>query len=195
MHYLQFGGLPPVHLSTDPQEELYAYVSTYLQQEIQAESIVRRIPAFSRFLETAALTSSHIVNFTAIASDTAIPASTIREYYKVLEDTFLGFMIPAWRKTKKRKSMSTSKFYLFDLGIRNTLAGIKSINENTHDFGLLFKHFFALELRAYLSYRRKHLPLQYWRSVHGHEVDFIVGDDVAIEIKSTHKITDKHLNQ
>lgn len=50
-----------------------------------------------------------------------------------------------------------------------------------------------LELRSYLSYRRIKKNICYWRSKHGHEVDVIIGEDVAVEIKSTKQVSDKHL--
>lgn len=193
MRYLQYGGLPAVYGSAYPTEELHAYVDTYLKEEIQAESLVRKIPNFSRFLQLAAMTSGNILNFSSVANDTGVPISTVREYYHILEDTFIGFLVPAFTKTIKRKAMSTSKFYLFDCGVRNILASIKTIEQNTDEFGKLFEHFIALELRAYLSYRRLHLPLCYWQSQQHHEVDFVIGDELAIEVKTTQKITDKHL--
>lgn len=191
--YLQIGGLPPVYLSDEPQEELLAYVNTYLQQEIQMEALVRRIPAFSRFLTVAALTSGQMLNFSNIANDTGIPISTVREYYQILQDTFLGFLIPGWTKTIRRKPLSTTKFYFFDLGVKNTLAGIKHLEPASDLYGQAFEHFIALELQAYISYRRLHISLNYWRSSHGHEVDFIVGDTIAIEVKTTQQVTAKHL--
>ena len=191
--YLQYGGLPAVYASENPHEELYAYVDTYLKEEIQAESLVRKIPNFSRFLKIAALTSGHILNFSSVSNDTGIPVSTVREYYHILEDTFIGFLVPAWTKTIKRKSVSTAKFYLFDCGVKHTLAGIKTLESASDCYGQAFEHFIALELRAYLSYRRLRLSLCYWQSQQHHEVDFIIGDDIAIEVKSTHKINDKHL--
>ena len=56
-----------------------------------------------------------------------------------------------------------------------------------------FEHFVILEVRAYLSYARKHVDMCYWRSVSKFEVDLVVGDEVAIEIKATQQIADKHL--
>ncbi|MEK6733841.1 MAG: ATP-binding protein [Pseudomonadota bacterium] len=191
--YLLYGGLPAIYNSDYPEEELYAYVKTYLGEEIQAESLVRKIPAFSRFLKVSALTSGEILNFTSIASDAAISASTIREYYHILEDTLIGFMLPAWKKSIKRKAISAAKFYYFDIGIKNTLAEIKNIDQNSNLYGQAFEHFIILEVRAYLSYRRIKKSLYYWRSKHGHEVDLIIEEDVAIEIKSTKQISDKHL--
>jgi uncharacterized protein len=191
--YLLYGGLPPVCNSVEPEEELIAYVDTYLREEIQAEGLVRKIPAFSRFLLTSALTSGQILNFTTIASDAGVSVSSVREYYQILQDTFIGFLVPGWTKTLKRKAMSSAKFYFFDLGVRNTLAQIKSVARPSNLFGQSFEHFIALEIRAYLSYRRKREPLNYWRTQHGQEVDFIIGGKIAIEVKTTDHITEKHL--
>jgi len=141
----------------------------------------------------AALNSGHILNYTNIANDTGIPVSTIREYYHILEDTFIGFTLPAWTKSKKRKAASTGKFYLFDIGIKNSIAGIKHIQERTDGFGNAFEHFIILECRAYLSYQRLHMSLSYWHTKHGHEVDLTIDENIAIEIKSTDKVTNKHL--
>lgn len=193
MRYLHYGGLPPVYLSNHPEEELNAYVTTYLKEEIQAEAIVRKLPAFARFLQCAALTSGQIINFSSVASDTAVPISSVREYYQILEDTFMGFLIPAWTKTLKRKAMSTAKFYLFDLGVRNTLLGLSTVIPQTDQFGILFEHFIATELRAYLNYRRVRQTLSYWQARNHQEVDFIIGDDTAIEVKATDNIVHKHL--
>ena len=193
MRYLQYGGLPAVYLSAHPEEELNAYVHTYLREEIQAESLIRKIPAFTRFLEVAASSSGQMLNFSEIASDTGVPISTIRQYYHVLEDTFIGFMVPGWTKSVKRKAIAKAKFYLFDVGVKHTLANITNITPKTDLFGQAFEHFIAMEIRAWLDYRRINKPLSYWCSTHGAEVDFIIGDEIAIEVKTTHEIHDKHL--
>jgi predicted AAA+ superfamily ATPase len=191
--YLQFGGLPMVYQSDEPLEDLYAYVNTYLKEEIQAEAAVRQLTSFTRFLKFSALTSGEILNFANISSDAMVPASTVRDYYTILEDTFIGFMVPAWLKTVKRKPATKSKFYYFDIGVKNILAGITQIPIQSDLFGKAFEHFIALELRAYLSYRRRHLSLSYWQAQNGQEVDFIIGDTIAIEVKSASHIQDKHL--
>jgi len=192
-HYLRYGGLPSVYASEFPEEELSAYVNTYLYEEIQAESLVRKIPQFSRFLEVAALTNGQLINFAKISSNCEVPASTIREYYTLLEDTLIGFTLPAWNKSKKRKAITTSKFYFFDCGVVHTLAGTKNIDRNSNLYGNSFEHWIALELRSYLGYRRKKEELCFWRSTHNHEVDFVIGDQVAVEVKSTQKINDYDL--
>jgi predicted AAA+ superfamily ATPase len=190
--YLQYGGLPAVYNSKFPEEELHAYVNTYLKDEIQSEALVRKIPAFSRFLQVSALTSGQIVNYTTIARESSVPAATVREYFSILEDTLLGFVVPAWTKSVKRKAIAAPKFYYFDCGVRNTLAGIYHLDPHSNLYGQAFEHFIMLELRAYLDYRRIRQPLAYWRSTHGHEVDVLIGNELAIEIKTTTQITNRH---
>ena len=164
-----------------------------MRDEIQAEALVRNLPVFSKFPQLSALSSGHMLNFTAISNEIGVTAATIREYYQVLADTFLGFMLPSWRKSVQRQPVATAKFYYFDLGVRNALIQNYHIPDKTELFGHAFEHFIAMELRAYLSYTRQKLPLSYWHTKHGYEVDFIIGDQIAIEVKSTTQIQSKHL--
>ncbi len=190
-HYLQFGGLPMVALSDEPEEDLDAYVHTYLEEEIKAEALVQKLPAFGRFLQLSALTSGTTLNFTSIASDAGVSSVTLREYYQILEDTFLGFLVLPWRYSVKRKAVATARFYYFDTGVKNRLAKIRALPEKTDLFGQAFEQFIAMELRAYISYFRKKLPINFWRTSEGYEVDFIIADQVAIEVKSAKKISAK----
>lgn len=192
--YLLNGGLPQVYASSDPAEELAAYVDTYLRQEIMAEGLIRKLAPFSRFLKVAALSNGQLLNFANISSDAAVPASTIKEYFAILEDTLLGFMLEPWLGSKKRKAIQTAKFYFFDTGVTHMLAGTKHLDRNSDLYGTSFEQFIGMELRAYLSYNRKREPLTFWRSTNGHEVDFLIGDKIAIEVKSSTRVTDKMLS-
>ncbi len=191
--YLQYGGLPQVYLSNEPAEELKAYISMYLKEEILEEALVRKLQSFSRFLQISSVTSGTMINFASLSNDIAVPASTIREYYGILEDTLVGFILPSWTKSIKRKAISTAKFYYFDIGVRNKVAEIKKLEKNTDQYGQAFEHFIAMEIRAYLSYKRIDEPLSYWQAYNGYEVDFIIGDDIAIEVKATDNPSAKHL--
>ncbi len=191
--FLRYGGLPPVVLSPEPDEELRAYVGTYLREEIQAEALIRRLPQFSRFLASAATTNGQMLNFAQIGSDCGVPATTVREHYLLLEDTLVGFLQPAWTRSRLRKAISTARFWFFDTGVAHALAGTRTLERNSDLWGRSFEHWVGMELRAWLSYRRRDDPLTYWRSAAQHEVDFIVGDHTAIEVKSTRSVTSRDL--
>jgi predicted AAA+ superfamily ATPase len=185
--YLRFGGLPPVYLSRSPEEELRAYAAVYLQEEIRAEGIIRRLPPFTRFLRVAALSSGQLLNYAQVASDAEVPASTVREYFSVLDDTLVGWTLEPWRESRKRKAIQTAKFYFFDPGVMHALAGTSTLDRNSDLYGRSFEHFIGMELRAYVGYTRTGDTLSFWRSKHGHEVDFLVGGKVAVEVKATRK--------
>ncbi len=187
--YLRYGGLPAVYLSGYPEEVLDAYVNTYLKEEIMAEGLIRRLPPFSRFLQAIALANGEMINFTKIANDCQVPPSTVTEYVRLLEDTLIGFLLPAWTRSRKRKAIRTGKFYFFDPGVTHMLSGTETLDRNSNLYGKSFEQFICMELRAYLSYTRKKLPLQYWRSKNGHEVDFLIGEKTAIEVKATQRIS------
>ncbi len=192
--YLLYGGLPSVYASEYPEEELYAYVNTYLKEEIMAEGLIRKLPPFSRFLRSMALSNGEMLNFTKLANDCQVPPSTVTEYVGLLEDTLIGFLLPAWTASKKRKAISTGKFYFFDPGITHTLAGTQTLDRNSNIYGKSFEQFIGMEIRAYLSYKRIKHDLSYWRSVHGYEVDFLIGTMTAVEIKASQRIAKTDFN-
>ena len=182
-------GLLPQHLlSSNPIQDLRAYVADYLKEEIAAEAVVRNIPAFAEFLRIAALTSGEMLNYTNVARETGVSAKVVRHYFQILEDTLLGFRLQPWRKSANRRLVETEKFYLFDVGIANYLTQRRP-QPLTPEFGKSFEHFILMELKAYQAYRNPELPLYYWRTQAGQEVDFILGDMlVAIEIKTSQRV-------
>ncbi len=191
--YLLIGGLPQVYTSDFPNEELDAYVNTYLKEEIKEEALVQNIIQFSRFLRIASLLNTQQINYSSIASDSSVPATTVKAYFEILDETFLGYVLHPWKESKKRKSIASGKFYFFDLGVAHFMSGLTVLNRNSDDFGKAFEHFIANELRAYLSYFRIKKELTFWRTQSKYEVDFIIGNDIGIEVKATTNVTLKHL--
>jgi len=181
------GLLPSIYLSDDPDADLAAYAGTYLHEEIVAEGATRNIPAFSRFLKVAALCSGTMINFTNIANDAQVPRTTVHEYFEILRDTLLLHELPAWRKSVKRKPIRTSKYYFFDVGLVGFLQGRKPA-PRTREYGEAFETFIMHELVSWRDYRSGD-AVSYWRSASGYEVDFILGDHTAIEVKAKENVS------
>jgi predicted AAA+ superfamily ATPase len=74
--------------------------------------------------------------------------------------------------------------YFFDIGVANMLSGRKSMSPLSPEYGVCFEHLVFLELRSFLSYQRVETALTYWRTESKLEVDFVLGDSIAIEAKS-----------
>lgn len=173
---------------------IQAYVSVYLKEEIKAESLVRNLSTFNRFLEIAALTDGEMVNYNNIAQDCGIDAKTVKEYFAILEETLIGYMIPAFSKTVKRKLRQSPKFYYFDVAIPNYLLSRRNLKPGSADFGHAFEHLVIQEIIAYLGYHKIENALSYWHTYNDYEVDAVLGDaKVAIEIKSNEEVQSRHL--
>lgn len=185
--YLLYGGMPQVLTSSYKIEELDAYINTYLKEEIMAESLVQNLGRFTSFLRLAALSNAQQVNFANISRDTGVPATSVRAWFDILQDSFIGFLLEPWQ-SPKRKAVATAKFYFFDVGVANFLAGFHVLPRNSVEYGNAFEHFIAMELRAWLSYQRIKKGLYYWRTREGIEVDFIVGTELAIEVKAASRV-------
>jgi len=186
---VNFGLLPSVWFSEEPDEDLADYIDEYLRQEIIAEGVTRNLPAFSRFLEIAALSNGEQIDYTAISKDAQVPRSTVQEYFKILKETLLADEVPVWKRGIKRKTVETSKFYLFDSGVARRLTRRAVTIEGTPEYGHLFETWVHHELRSYLDLRVRDGVINYWRTPAGTEVDFVIGT-TAIEVKST-KTVDK----
>jgi uncharacterized protein len=181
------GLLPSIYFSDDPGADLEAYTGAYLREEIVAEGATRSVPAFSRFLHVAASCNATIVNFTNVASDAQVARTTVYEYFDILRDTLVLHELPAWRKSSKRKPLASSKYYFFDVGVLATLQG-RQFRPRTPEYGEALETFLLHELVCYRDYRSGE-PLSYWRSTSGFEVDFILGDHTAVEMKAKHALS------
>lgn len=188
------GMLPRHYLINDPWNRLEGYIGNYLQQEIEAEALSRNLSTFSRFLEVAALTDGEMVNYQSIATDCGVSANTIKAYFDILQETMIGYYIPAFRNVQKRRLIKAPRFYFFDIGIVNYLCNRRKMEPGSTDFGHGFEHLIVQELMAYLSYTHSRKTISYWRTTSGYEVDIIYGDaEVAIEVKSSTEVQSRHL--
>ena len=187
------GLLPAAFKSPSSEEFLSDYTSLYVREEIEAEGAVRSLPPFWDFLKIVATESGEITNYQNIANDIGISSVSVKEWYKILIDTLIGFEVPPYRKTIKRKPNAASKFYLFDVGVTRKLQGLQKVEEGTSEFGRYFENYIAMEIRSWLDYNGIEDGLNYWHTLTGQEVDFIVKGEVAIEVKATSSVSLKDM--
>ena len=189
------GMLPRHYLASSPAKRIQAYVGDYLQQEVIAEALVRNLDSFTRFMEVAAISDGEMVNYTKIASECGVSSKTVKEYFVILQETLLGYMLPAYTKTVKRRVQVAPKFYYFDVGITNYLLHRDPLRRGTAEYGHAFEHLIVQEVMAYMDYSESMKGLSFWHTQNNvYEVDLVVGNaEVAIEIKSSDNVTTSHL--
>jgi predicted AAA+ superfamily ATPase len=187
---LTTGLLPTSYFSSQPRRFLKSYIQDYLVEEIQKESLVRNLSGFARFLDAMALTHGEMTNFVNISRDCGVDAKTVKQYYDILVDTLVGYRLDPFHKLGKRGVItSTSKFYLFDVGVagflqRRTLDALKG-----KEAGAAFEHWLFTELIAYRGLNDLDFSISYWRTKSDLEVDFILGNgEIAIEAKISNHV-------
>lgn len=190
---LQFGALPEIFsLSTEDKKDfLRAYIETYFKEEIVAEQIVRKLRPFKNFLAVAAQMNGKILNIQKIANDVGVDHSTVQNYFEILEDTLVGFLLEPFHQSIRRRQRQASKFYYFDIGVTNALQ--KTLDNiptpGTFAYGKSFEHFIITEIRKLASYKKPDWSFSYLMTKDNVEVDLIIERPglplVAIEIKST----------
>jgi len=190
---IQNGMLPRHYTTQNPQRRLQSYIGDYLNEEIRAEALSRNLLAFTRFMEIAAQCSGEMVVYKNIAQDCGVSANTVKEYFNILEQTMIGYLISGFTATSKRRAIAAPKFYYFDVGVVNYLLKRDNIAKGTEAFGHAFEHLIIQEVIAYLGYTFSNEKLTYWRTSGGYEVDCIIGNGrIAIEIKSCNEVKSRH---
>lgn len=188
---LNFGTLPKIYSLLENNKEdlvkkhLKSYVSTYLNQEIQAEAITRNLGAFNRFLNVAAGSNAQIIEYSNISNECSVPSSTVKEYYQILEDTLIGFFLNQYDRSERKKSRS--KFYFFDCGVVRSIQNRLNDPPTSGELGHLFETWFVNELIRIRDYYNKEHQFSFWRKEEN-EIDIIIsgghGPILAIECKS-----------
>ncbi|MFT5207463.1 MAG: putative AAA+ superfamily ATPase [Candidatus Omnitrophota bacterium] len=188
------GYLPRHYLSSKYEQMLRSYVHDYLKEEIASEALVRNLPAFSNFLQSASLSDTELINYSTIARDCGVSSQAIKEYYQILFDTMLASPLEAYKKRPKRRVIGKPKLYFFDIGVVNHLAKRGKLEPGSELFGKAFENWVHHELNTYRVYSNQYYDMSYWRLASGIEVDFIINNmDIAIEAKATKRITQDHL--
>jgi len=189
---LAYGALPGIVASEegDRAELLRAFSIVHLEEEIRREALVRDWGAFLRFLRFAAAESGQILNYAAISQETGISQPTVKAYYQLLEDMFVGFRVPVYARSPRKNLLSTPRFFFFDLGVRHAAAGLAPSPETVKaNPGPLFEQWVGIELWKRLQYLGNG-QLHYQRTRDGAEVDFIVERGralIPIEVKWTER--------
>lgn len=188
---LIFGSLPGI--VTLPKEDrrdfLKSYAEIYLEEEIRAEALSRKIGAFSRFLELAAAESGTSPNLTKLSNESGVSQPSIKEFYRVLEDTLVMERVDPYLKNSRKRILSSPRYYFFDIGARNSLARLP-LDKNTINAqkGVLFEHAVILEIIRRIRILNKNYKVCFWRTSGGAEVDCVIdlGNSVIpIEIKAS----------
>lgn len=137
--------------------------------------------------------SGKIVNHKKIGDEIGVSSLTIQSYFQIVEDTLLGFYLPAFHLSVRKSQRLSPKFYLFDTGVKKALEQSldQTVSERTSVYGELFEAFFINEIYRLNSYYEKDFRLSYFATKNNVEIDLVLTKgrtNYLIEIKTTSRI-------
>jgi len=103
-----------------------------------------------------------------------VPRSSVDVYFSILEDTLLGYFLPAYRPRAKVREQLRSKFYWFDPGVARAAAGLVYDPIDRLWKGVALESLIYHELRVYNLTSRKNRAIYFYRTGSGSEIDFII---------------------
>ncbi|MFN8944023.1 MAG: ATP-binding protein [Pseudobdellovibrionaceae bacterium] len=188
---LTFGLIPLVFASEDPQSTLDSYIGLYLKEEVKQEGLVRNLESFSRFLEVMCFSHAELINLSNVAREASIKRATVDGYMSILEDLLLGYRIPSFKIKNRKQTVSSEKFYYFDIGVFKSLCPQGLLDNPSQFLGQEIEGFVCQNLMAWISYRNKNEKLFFWRTTADTEVDFVIYGPkkfMAVEVKAAKEI-------
>jgi predicted AAA+ superfamily ATPase len=189
---LKMGMLPLVWESDEPEEVLSTYTSVYIDEEVQAEALVRNVGQFARFLHVISFSHAQVLNINNIARESSVKRHTVDNFIGILEDLLLASRLDVFSHRAQRELSQHPKFYLFDAGIFRALRRMGPGDSVPEMEGAALEGLVLQHLRAWSHYTKGRHDLHFWRTKAGLEVDFIIYGEKgfwALEVKNSRTVS------
>lgn len=178
--YITFGGYPRVVLAPldEKREILRELAYSYIKKDIH-ESGVRLDALFYKLIKILAAQVGNLVNIQELANTLGASKTLVANYIHVMQKSFhLALVTPFFQNVRKELT-KMPKVYFLDLGLRNFFVNDFSPVDFRQDKGAL------LENAVFRQFLNHFLPedIKFWRTTDRHEVDFVVQEANAIEVK------------
>ena len=172
-----------------PPEAFASYVETYVERDVRRLGNVRQLTAFRQFMRLCAGRIGQLLNLTSLASDVGIRHNTARDWFTVLEASFITFQLEPYRSNIRKRLIKSPKLYFYDTGLACYLLGIEHPDQlATHPLrGALFENLVVSEVLKSHYNRGLRPNLSFFRDSNGLECDLLMqqgGEITALEVKA-----------
>jgi predicted AAA+ superfamily ATPase len=195
------GGFPTPALMQRPRARrtwFESYRQAYIERDLRELAGIEHVPDFNRLMAILALHTGQMLNLAALSRDVGLPLTTLRRYFKILEQTYLVWQVSPYFANVGKRLVKTPKSFIKDTGFACHLSMAEDwqslVDRNLA--GAMVETWVAGELMKMASLSPGRTDLWYWRTHVGAEVDFILecgGQLVGVEVKLSSGIGKKDL--
>jgi predicted AAA+ superfamily ATPase len=188
------GGYPLAVARASPARRdawFQSYVMTILQRDIRDLANLADVTAVPRLLSVVAARAGGLLNVADLSRTVALPQTTLKRYFALLEATFLVQLLRPWARNIGKRIIQTPKVYVNDSGLLAYLQGVtvNRLKPEASLAGALLENFAVMELKKQATWSVTQPELFFWRTASGQEVDIVLEDRsgrvAGVEIKAS----------
>jgi len=166
-----------------------SYLSTYIERDLRAMINLQDLTRFEQFLRLLAGRTGQLVNYSSLANDVGVSATTIKSWISVLKASFILFELPPYFGNIRKRIVKSPKLYFIDVGLAAWLLGLQTPQQVERDplRGALYENLLILEAVKKMLNQGAQPVVYFYRDAKGNEVDLLIAAArtfSAIEIKS-----------
>lgn len=173
---LLFGGYPELTYINDwkeKQEYLQEIINDYLLKDILIFQNIKKADKIYNLLQLLAFQIGNEVSLNELGSQLQISKNTVENYLDLLTKVFVIFKVEGFSKNLRKEVTKSSKWYFYDVGIRNAIIKNFNILQNRNDVGQLWENYLIVERMKKQEYQRIHRNNYFWRTYDQQELDWL----------------------
>lgn len=174
--YLIYGMYPEI-FSYDGYEKkknrLIEIKDAYLIKDILTFQKIKSSKLIIDLLKLLAFQIGNQVSTSELSGKLGVDYKTVARYLDLLEKSFVLYRLDGFSRNLRKEVSKMSKYYFYDLGIRNALISNFNKLNNRDDQGQLWENFLIMERIKRNSYTDTHVNYYFWRTYDQKEIDLI----------------------
>lgn len=192
---LVFGSYPEVVLFPSDRERigyLHEITRDYLYKDILEFDGIKKSKKLIDLLKLIAFQIGKEVSYSELGKQLGMSKVTIEKYLDLLEQVFVLINIRGFSRNLRSEITKTSRYYFYDLGIRNAIINNFNGFSNRNDIGELWENYLVIERLKKQHYYQIYSNNYFWRTYDQKEIDWIEereGKLLAYEFKWKNKHT------
>jgi uncharacterized protein len=173
---LIYGSYPDVVLlssNAERRDYLHDLVHSALYKDILEVDGVKKAQVLLKLLQLLAYQVGKEVSHTELAGKLGVNRRTIERYLDLLEKVFIIVNIRGYSRNLRSEVTRTSRYYFYDLGIRNGLINNFNALQDRNDVGALWENYLVMERLKCQEYLDIYSNNYFWRTYDQKELDWV----------------------
>ena len=174
--YLIYGSYPEVVMATSTSAKrqcITEIMQSYLLKDILELDKIKNAKILLDLLRLLAFQIGKEVSLSELANSLGIDKKTVMRYLDLLEKSFVIYNLRGYSRNLRKEITKKSKYYFYDVGIRNAIISNFNAIDLRNDVGELFENFIIIERIKKQVYQQIYANNYFWRTWDQQEIDFV----------------------